>query len=246
MIEIKEMPDGSPFIISSVADFCDAMGYCEFKAKHFLKGIRPPQTKITIEGTKAHEKQEQYEREHFELVPINKEELADLTKDVECAYEAIQTRLLVPLKFGDEKLLMLIFGRADKLIRNKGMLIVEESKFPDNAARFLEKFEPYPDQKLQTLLYLNSHFTITSSFEPSDWFEIPHNEKVWIINIKNKNTGESIKIFRGIQTREAEEFLKDSLRRFALITLGKLEPKHHQNVRKCKPCRFKDCEYMIK
>jgi hypothetical protein len=31
--------------------------------------------------------------------------------------------------------LLIIFGRTDKLIRNKGML----------AARFLEKFEPYPE-----------------------------------------------------------------------------------------------------
>ena len=51
MIKIKEIANGIPLIIASVSDFCDSMGYCEFKIKHFLKGIRPPQTEITIAGT---------------------------------------------------------------------------------------------------------------------------------------------------------------------------------------------------
>jgi len=42
MIMIREMPDGRAMIVSSVSDFCDAMGYCEVKIKHFLKGIEPP------------------------------------------------------------------------------------------------------------------------------------------------------------------------------------------------------------
>lgn len=179
------MLNGNLMIISSVADFCDSMGYCEFRIKHFLEGIRPPQTEITIEGIKAHEKQEQYEREHFEFVPISKEELADITKDVEYAYESIYTRFLVPLTFGDKKLLMLVFGRADKVFRSKGTLMVEESKFPWEKGKYVETYEPFPDQKLQTLLYLNSHFTENGSFDPKVWFKIPHKDKAWIINIKD-------------------------------------------------------------
>jgi hypothetical protein len=56
MIEIREMPNGSSLIVSTVSDFCDSMGYCEFKIKHFLRGVKPPQTRITIAGTKAHER----------------------------------------------------------------------------------------------------------------------------------------------------------------------------------------------
>jgi hypothetical protein len=67
MIQIREMRSGNPMIISSVSDFCDSMGYCEFRIKHFLKGMKAPQTKMTIEGTKSHEKEIEYEKEHFTL-----------------------------------------------------------------------------------------------------------------------------------------------------------------------------------
>jgi hypothetical protein len=65
MIRIKERSEDNPLLISSVSDFCDSRGYCEFKIKHFLKGIKPPQTEITIAGTKAHEKEEEYEKRPF-------------------------------------------------------------------------------------------------------------------------------------------------------------------------------------
>lgn len=239
------MPHGNPMIISSVSDFCSSMGYCEFRIKHHLEGIKPPDTKVTIEGTKFHEKEEEYEKEHFEFVPISEEELADFNRDVEFAREAIYTRFLTQIEFGNEKVPILIVGQADKVLRNKGQLIVEDSKFPQNRDKYLERFEPYEDQKLQTLLYLNSLFTETGSLDPSEWFAIPHNEKVWIINVKDKNTGESIKIFKGTQTKEAEIFLYEKLSKFALIALGILEPEHHQNVKKCKSCRFGDCEYKL-
>jgi hypothetical protein len=115
MIEVKAS-NGRLSVVSTVSDFCDAMGYCEFKIPLAPKGIKPPPNKATIEGAKAHKKQEQFEREHFEMVPITGEELADLEKDVEFAYEAINTRLVVPLssrQYTEAK--MLIFGRADKV-----------------------------------------------------------------------------------------------------------------------------------
>lgn len=245
MIKIREMSDGNPLIVSSVSDFCDSMGFCEFKIRHFLKGIKPPQTKITIDGTESHEKEVEYEREHFEFVSLSPEELGDLNKDVEFAREAIYTRFLTQMIYGTQKIPILIFGQADKVARSKGMLIVEDTKFPENKQRYLEKFEPYEDQKLQILLYLNSRFSETGSLESEEWFEIPHNEKVWVINIKDKDTGGSLKIFRGTQTREAEVFLNQKLNRFALIVLGKLEPEHHKSIGKCRSCRFKDCDYKL-
>lgn len=157
------MPDGNPMIISSVSDFCASMGYCEIRIKHFLEGIKAPDTEITIEGTKSHEKEEDYEKEHFEFVPISEEELADFNKDVEFAREAIYIRFLTQIEFGNEKVPILIVGQADKVLRNKGKLTVEDSKFPQNRDKYLEMFEPYEDQKLQTLLYLNSRFTETGA-----------------------------------------------------------------------------------
>lgn len=45
------------------------------RIKHFFKGIKSPQTQITIEWTKAHQKEEEYEKKHFKFVPITQEEL---------------------------------------------------------------------------------------------------------------------------------------------------------------------------
>ena len=246
MIQIRENSDGNYTIVSSVSDFCDSMGYCEMRIKHFLKGMKPPQTEITIEGTKAHEKEEEYEKEHFEFVPISQEELADISKDVEFAREDIYTTFLTKMKYGKKNLLILIFGRADKVSRSKGTLIVEDTKYPSNIQKYLEKIEPYDDQKLQALLYLNSRFTENGSFNPKDWFSIPHDKKAWIINVKDKKTGESVKIFKGIQTEVAEKFLNEKLNKFALAVLGVNEPEHHKSIEKCLSCRFlSSCEYKI-
>ena len=247
MIRIRELPNGNYMIATSVSEFCSSMGYCELRIKHFLEGRKPPQTQITIEGTKAHEEEEKFEKEHFEFVPISPDELADINRDIEFAREDIYTRFLTELEYGNKKVGMLIFGRADKVLRSKGTLIVEDTKFPYNIQRYVEKItEPYDDQKLQTLLYLNSLFTDNGSLNPDDWFSIAHNKKAWIINIKDKKTGESVKIFRGIQTKVAEEFLNEKLGKFALVVLGVKEPEHHNSIRKCRSCRsFDDCEYKI-
>jgi hypothetical protein len=98
MIEVK-VSHGNLSVVSTVSDFCGSMGYCEFKIPLALKGIKPPPTKATIEGSKAHLRQEQFEKEHFEMSPVTSEELTDLNEDVEFAYESINTRLMVPLNF---------------------------------------------------------------------------------------------------------------------------------------------------
>jgi hypothetical protein len=242
MIEVKAS-NGKLSVVSTVSDFCDGMGYCEFKIPLALKGIKPPPTEETIEGAKAHQKQEQFEKEHFEMVPITGEELADLEKDVEFAYESINTRLIVPLNFPKySKANMLIFGRADKVYRSQGTLIVEESKFPFNPNKYLQTFEPYPDHKLQTLLYLNSLFASENSFDSRSWFEIPHSQKAWIINIKDRKTGDTIKTFKGLQTNELEQYMKANLQRFSQIATGEIQPQHHFREAKCAKCRIENCQ----
>lgn len=246
MIRIKERDGGNYIILSSVSDFSDSMGYCEFRIKHFLKGIKPPQTKITLEGTISHEKEVEHEKEHFEFVPLTRKELEDINEHLEFPREGIYTRLLTTERYGNRKLHVLIVGQADKISRSKGMLIVEESKYPENTEKYLEKFEPFEDQTIQALLYLNSRFSNNDSVDPKEWFEIPHRKKVWIINIKNKATRKSVKVFKGIQTREATHFLREKISRFALIVLGAVEPEHHRSIRKCMTCRlFNYCEYKI-
>jgi hypothetical protein len=245
MIEIKQTLEGNPLIMSSVSDFCGSMGYCEVRVKHFLKGIKPPQTKITIDGTVSHEKEEVYEKEHFKFEPVTVEALSDFTKDIEFAREGLFTRFQRDLAFGDETLSVLVYGRADKVMRSKGTLIVEDSKFPATRDKYADKFEPFDDQKLQTLLYLNSNYSENGSLALKDCFDICCEKRAWIINIKDKASMESIKVFQGYQTKEAEDFLNAKICRFALLALAKLEPEHHNNIKKCQSCRFSDCQYKI-
>ncbi len=245
MIEVK-VSHGELSIVATVSDFCSSMGYCEFKIPFALKGIKPPPTEATIEGAKAHQRQEQFEKEHFEMVPVTNEQLADLKKDVEFAYESINTRLIVPLSFPQyPNANMLIFGRADKVYRSQGTLIVEESKFPFNPTKYLQTFEPYPDHKLQTLLYLNSLFANENSLDSKTWFEIPHQQKAWIINVKDRKTGETIKTFKGLQTNDLEQYMKGNLQRFAQIAAGQTQPQHHQRQAKCAKCRLENCQHNL-
>ncbi|MGA2682021.1 MAG: hypothetical protein ABSF44_09510 [Candidatus Bathyarchaeia archaeon] len=245
MIKIKQTRDGSPLITASVSDFCASMGYCEVSITHFLKGIKPPETQIIIDGTKSHEKEEVLEKEHFTFKPVTIEELEDFTRDIEFAREGLYTRFQRELSFGNEKLSLLLLGRADKVLRSKGTLIVEDSKYPANKEKYQDTFEPYDTQKLQTLLYLNSRFSESFPFSPKVCFDIPCEKKAWIINIKDKATMESLRVFQGVQTEEAENFLKEKINRFALLALGKFAPFHHCNIKKCKSCRFEECENKI-
>ena len=155
MIELRQSPDGIPVILAYVTDFSGSMGFCEYRIRNSLKGIEPIQTQVTIDGTQSHEREAQYEREHFEFKPITHEELDDINSEIEYARESLYTRYLKYYEFGDDKVSLLIFGRADKVKRARNMLIVEESKYPQNMERYQTQFEPYLDQKLQILLYLN-------------------------------------------------------------------------------------------
>ena len=245
MIKLKRNRDGSRLITGSVSDFCASMGYCEVSIGHSLKGIKPAETQIVKDGTKSHEKEEIYEKEHFTFKPVTPEELTDFTKDIEFAREGLYTRFQRKLTLGDETPTLLLFGRADKVMRSNGTLIVEDTKFPANSGKYQDAFQPYNTQKLQTLLYLNSRFSEKFPFNPKDCFDIGCQSRAWIINIKDKITCESIKVFKGLQTKEAEDFLNFNVDRFALLVLGKLAVEHHNNVKKCNGCSFKDCEFKL-
>jgi len=246
MIKIEEK-EKLVMITSTVSDFCDSMGYCEHKIPFHIEGVKPPPSIETLQGTIAHEKEQEIEKEQFEFAPITQEELLDMTKNVEFAREEVNTRLLYPVRTGTKNILVLLHGRTDKILRNDKTLIVQDDKFPTNLKKYEDRIEPYDDQKLQALTYLNSKFTTDGSMDPNNWFEIPHDEKIWIIKIRDKsNENKPIKIFRGIQNDVMRKFLTDSIQRFALLVLGAEERKHHNVPGKCKPCRlFSQCQYRL-
>ncbi len=245
MIKVQQASDRSPLISASVSDFCGSMGYCEVSIVHSLKGIKPVETQVTKDGKASHEQEESYEKEFFTFKPVTSEELLDFTADIEFAREGLFTRFQRQLSISGQTPTLLPFGRADKVMRSKGTLIVEDTKFPANKEKYQETVQPYNTQKLQTLLYLNSRFSERFPLSDSDCFDIACERRAWVINIKDKATFESIKVFQGYQTKEAEDFLKANLNRFAQLVLGQLALQHHNNIKKCKSCSFKNCEYRL-
>lgn len=223
------------------------MGYCEHKIPFHIEGVRPPPSAETIQGTISHQSEERLEKEQFEFVPISQEDLADITQDIEFARENIHTRLLIPINLGPQKTAVLIHGRADKIMRNDQILIVQEDKFPTNLQKYLVRFEPFDDQKLQALTYLNSQFADNQTMNPAEWFDIPHNKKSWIVQIRDKNNGNKpFKIFKGVQNEAAQDYLISSIERFARLVLEKEKRKHHNMPSRCKPCRlFDQCEFRL-
>jgi len=245
MIKIKEKDD-TKIISSSVTDFSDALGYCEHKIPFYIEGIKAPPSLETLKGTVSHEEEEEYEKEHFEFVPITEEELRDTTKSVEFARETLYTRCLVPFQINEQDVQVLLNGRSDKIFRKDETLVVQDDKFPTNLEKYGERFEPFPDQILQAMCYLNSMYS-TVGYESDDWFEIPHKEKIWMIQIRDRqNNNKIFKIFKGRQNKDAFIFLHNNLERYAKLILGLEERNHHDIAAKCKPCRYKDqCEFSL-
>jgi len=245
LITVKQR-NNSIEIISNVTDFSGSIGFCEYRIDHALKGIKPPESPETIKGAEIHKKEEEYEEEHFEFVPLTAEELKNKTKDIELAREKVYTRYLYSMKIGIQRIQLLLKGRADKIYRSNGRLFIEDTKTTRNPERYLAKFEPYDNQKLQALVYLNSFYTANGSFDQDDWFLIPHNSEAWIIKIKDSNTEETVKVFETVHTMQTKNFLKTKIERFILLTLGKIKKQHHRSVRKCKSCRsFSMCKYRL-
>lgn len=246
MIKIRNMKKYT-LISSNVTDFAESVGYCEHKIPFFLQGIETVPTLATIKGTASHEEEEEIEKEQFEFVPITVEELNNMKRNVEFARENIYTRLLLPLRIRKTNVVMLLFGRADKVFRKNKTLVIQEDKFPYNITKYENIHEPFDDQKLQALTYLNSKFTDDPSAKPDEWFGIPHKEKAWIIQIRDRNNyNKPFKIFKGTQNKNATKFLVENMKRFALLTLGFEEPLHHNQPAKCKPCSFyTDCKHRL-
>lgn len=245
MINVR---DGKKFCIisSNVTDFSDSVGYCEHKIPFFMEGVKGIPSLAVIQGSVMHEAAEEKEKEQFVFEPISTTELADMKRNVEFAREDIFTRLMLPIKTEGKPILVILFGRADKIYRINETLVVQEDKFPNSLEKYENRFEPFDGQRLQALVYLNSRFTDDRSSTPDKWFEINHAKKEWIIRIMNKETNEPFRIYRGIQNKEAMKFLYSLIERFAYLVLGIKDREHHNVKSKCKPCGYFDkCEFRL-
>lgn len=242
MIRVSEK-DNFKIVSAHVTDFTDAMGYCQHKIPFMMKGQKIKQSPATIQGSVVHKEIEEYEDEYVELEPISEVQLEDEKHDFEFAREKIFTRLLHPMKIEQENVVLFLMGRADKIMRNGSTLIVQDEKTAYNVKKYDALKEPYNDQKLQVLSYLNSQFTDQGSMDPKDWFDVPHTQKMWRLNILDPNNGYSVyKSFEQYQDDIALSFLHENFRVFTTVVLGHQEAEHHNLKNKCKPCGyFDDC-----
>ena len=245
MIKINKINDIT-FVNAAVTDFADSLGYCEYKIPLSIQGAKPKPSQALIQGTKAHHEKEQYEQEHVELEPVTITEIKDEKKDIEFARENIYSTLVMPFTFSNEKVLISLSGRIDKIMRVDETLIVQDDKFVANPSTYDNKKQPYPGQLLQVLTYLNSTFSSGRTKNPDDYFEMPHTEKKWQIRICDRETREPYKIFSEVQDSFALQYLHTTLEKFASIAIENVNPEHHNNKRKCDACNLKSlCDFRI-
>jgi hypothetical protein len=268
MIKIEDLDD--IFLIkSSVTDFVFCMTYCEHKIPFYIGGVKPSKESIErmAEGKAGHSNEEKIEEEKIEKGEIRLVEnielpwvLFDISYDLEFSREDIFTKLSHTIQVDEKKTKLVLTGRADKILRKDGYLIVQEDKFPKNAISYIDKDKPFDSQFLQALIYLNSKFVRKNSnaeghtdykkiIKNAIWFEIPHKDKKWIINIRYMQNNENtlIRTFEGNQNETDKIYLDNNLERFISIILGKSEKNHHGNFRKCIPCEYASiCSFSLK
>lgn len=245
MITVKEHND-QKIVQANVTEFTDAMGYCEHKIPFYLKGQKARPSQSTIQGSKTHKNLEIVEKRDVRLEAVTEEILADHEQDIEYYREDIFTRMLEPMIIDDQKVTLMLLGRADKVLRDSGTLIVEDEKTAYNPKSYDSLERPYKGQRLQVLAYLNSLFTTEGSMSEDDWFEIPHERKMWRLNIRTKNSTEPYRVFEGYQNDGDQEFLRENMRRFASLVVGAEERQHHNSPNKCRPCGYyADCAVRI-
>lgn len=230
---------------------------------------------IGLIGHRKEEIAEIKKLEEGEIEEITTEQLyeilPDIEKDIEFTREDIRTKLYYHADADEKKVELTLSGRADKVLRKDTHLIVHEDKFPKNPYMYVDRKKPFDNQILQALIYLNSKFLRKNknnnrkNLSPliiddmCGWvdtrkiidtrmpFEIPHNDKKWIVNIKDITEGIVVKSFEGFQTDQERSYLENNLLRFIDLVLSKKDKIHHNNIRKCIPCGYSSiCLFSMK
>ncbi len=246
MIKIENQ-ENLKLIKASVSEFTSSITYCEHQIPFYIQGIRPSKKLHTSEGSAAHKLEQVLERETTTLVPMSDAQMADVTYDFELIRDNIFTRMLYPFQIGQQNISVVLNGRADKIMRSNGTLIVQDDKFPGDVSRYEERSQPYDGDKLQVLVYLNSKFNHKGMWDESAWFDIPHQQKEWIICVKDKNNGNKpCKTFRSLQSADDMSYLSSSIERFAKLVLEMEGRRHHNRATICAACGFVDqCRFRL-
>lgn len=220
------------------------MGYCEFKIPFFIEGISIKTMEMSI-GSEHHDELERIERETAITIPLTKKKLENKKADLNFIREDIHTAFMHEFDFPKGKARLTLFGRADKVFRQKEVLIVSDDKHTANPSRHDTMTKPYDDQLLQVLTYLHSKYNLGSSF--GGLTEIPHVKKMYKINIVDSRTKSIYKTYEDFVTKKHTEFLFDYFSRFTQKCLQWDDLIHHNSKSKCKACGyFDDCTKAIR
>lgn len=243
MIDIKKTGNATT-IQANVTEFTEVIGYCEHLLPLIIKGVSVPTPKAMIRGHYAHKLEEVEEARRAELVPVTEEVLADTTAEIEFAREDVYTALDATINTAQGITIVRLLGRIDKIARAGGSLLVSDDKFVKKPELYQSRSKPYDNQMLQVLVYLNSKFYGTSA--RNDAIDIPHETKEWAIHIRDSATRDVVKTFQEKQDEGMLNYLFENIEHFALIALGEIERVHHNNPRKCAPCKYSSvCKYFI-
>ncbi len=168
MITVKENED-KLLIKCATSTFTYCMTYCEHRIPFYKEGIKPPiheesETRKMI-GSIFHAKEEKKDKE--KVIPLTKEELnqalPNKQANVEFTREHIFSKLTYSMSKDNKNIQLILTGRPDKLFRKDELLIVEEDKFPKNPYLYVDRKYPFDNHLLQSLIYLNSKFSLTSN-----------------------------------------------------------------------------------
>ena len=241
VIEINKVGNAAT-IKTAVTDFASVMGYCEHQLPLIVNGVQVPTPEAAVHGAIAHKIEEIKEVERGELVPVTQDVLADVEAEIEFAREDVYTMLDVSLPTARGQAIVRLVGRIDKITRVGGALRVADDKFVSNASKYEQLNAPYETHMLQVLAYLNSRFYSTAACD--EMIKIPHTTKEWILNIHDSSTRQIVKTFHQVQDGNMQAHLFSSIEHFASIALGYEEREHHNNPRKCAPCKYANvCEF---
>lgn len=251
MIEAKSEGQTAS-VRAAVTDFVNVMGYCEHKLDLIAREVQVPQPEAVRRGGEAHVMEERRDARDVEeriargeLVPATEEAIADPGAAIEIERESVYTTYESRVTLDGRTAQVRLLGRADKVCRVGGALRVVDNKFASDPSKYAGRDGPFLDQRLQVLTYLNSSF----SQDPArtEALDIPHERKEWSVQIHDASTREPAVTFVGEQGPHDLALLESRLARFAGIALGWVEPAHHDNPRKCRPCQYLGvCEFALR
>jgi hypothetical protein len=245
MITIEKDATGISHVKALVTDFTEAMGYCEFKIPFFINGIKEIETEQMIFGTQFYGEAQKINAETSIMLPLSKTKLRDKKADLSLMREDIQTQFTQEVRSSKGKSKLTLFGRADKIFRKNGTLIISDDRITSNPSHHESRIEPYNDHLLQILTYLHSKYYLGDSF--GGWTQIPHKRKSYQINIIDSKTKRIQKTYEEIVSPRHENLLFNSTIQFSQKCLQWLELNHHNSKKKCEPCRFfNDCEKALR